>query len=65
MNKYLNALSDLFTDDVFKLLIDKKFKEAKAVMKTLGMKKFDIDKIIKDSKKIKWLNVQNAKARWH
>ena len=57
MSKYLNALSDLFTDDVFKLLIDKKFKEAKAVMKTLGMKKFDIDKIIKDSKKIKWVKL--------
>jgi hypothetical protein len=26
-------------------------------MKTLGMKKFDIDKIIKDSKKIKWVKL--------
>ena len=53
MSKYLNALSDLFVEDVFQLLINKKFNQAKAVMKTLGMKKLDIDKIIKDSKKIK------------
>ena len=44
MSKYLNALSDLFVEDVFQLLINKKFNQAKAVMKTLGMKKLDIDK---------------------
>lgn len=56
MSKVINALGDLFTEDIFQLLLDRKYKAAKAMMKKLGMKKIHIDKMIADSKKITTLH---------
>ncbi|QLF88005.1 superinfection exclusion protein [Pelagibacter phage Hroenn EXVC015P] len=56
MAKVMDALGDMFTEDIFQLLLDRKYKAAKAMMKTLGMKKVHIDKMIADSKKITTLH---------
>lgn len=56
MPKVMDALSDMFTEDIFQLLLDRKYKSAKAMMKKLGMKKVHIDKMIADSKKITTLH---------
>lgn len=56
MGKVMDALGDMFTEDIFKLLLNRKYKEAKAMMKKLGMKKVHIDKMVADSKKITTLH---------
>ena len=56
MAKVINALGDMFTEDIFQLLLERKYKAAKAMMKKLGMKKIHIDKMIADSKKITTLH---------
>jgi len=53
---HIDSYNQFFTEDIFQLLLERKYKAAKAMMKTLGMKKVHIDKMIADSKKITTLH---------
>tara|TARA_R110000744_G_scaffold29312_1_gene70084 strand:- start:55 stop:351 length:297 start_codon:yes stop_codon:yes gene_type:complete len=48
-----HALSDLFAKDVSQLLVAGKEKQARAVMKDVGMSKTDMDKTVKEHDEMK------------
>ena len=47
------ALSDLFAKDVSQLLVAGKEKQARAIMKDIGMSKTDMDKTVKEHEEMK------------
>ena len=47
------ALSDLFAKDVSQLLVAGKEKQARAIMKDIGMRKTDMDKTVKEHEEMK------------
>ena len=54
MGKVMDALGDMFTEDIFQLLLDRKYKEAKAMMKKFAYRMPKHKEVIQKTRKEKW-----------